>query len=68
MVKIMIIVMIDIGGIGIKFVSLIFDGKILYKISILILENLEDLLVWLDQCLLEQDYSGIVMSVLGVVN
>ena len=57
MVKTMTIATIDIGGTGIKFASLIPDGKILNKTSIPTPENLEDLLAWLDQRLSEQDYS-----------
>ena len=68
MVKTMTIATIDIGGTGIKFASLTPDGKILNKTSIPTPESLEDLLAWLDQCLSEQDYSGIAMSVPGAVN
>lgn len=59
---------IDIGGTGVKFASMTRQGDLTSKQSMATPPSLEELLDWLDQCLSEEDFAGIALSVPGAVN
>lgn len=58
----------DIGGTGVKFASMTEQGELLSKQTTTTPDSLEELLSWMDECLVTEDFAGIAMSVPGAVN